>query len=62
MMPRWRVAEKRRNADFLSPIRFAQGKLFACHSERSEESLSFRAQGKLREESRPENFKKTSPL
>src|SRR5437899_10722303 len=39
-----------------SPIRFAQGKLFAgCHSdpERSEgeESLLFRAQGKLREES-----------
>ena len=24
--------------------------LFACHSERSEESLSFRAQGELREE------------
>src|SRR6266568_9160076 len=28
-----------------------QGRLFTCHSERSEESLSFSAQGKLREES-----------
>src|SRR5436853_1996762 len=50
----------------LSPIRFAhsstsltvpersrrEGRLFACHSERSEESLSFRAQGRLREASR----------
>src|SRR5216117_2939737 len=36
----------------LSPILSAQGRLFACHSERSEESLSFRAQGRLREASR----------
>src|SRR5437899_8697177 len=50
----------------LSPIRFAhsstsltvpeqsrrEGRLFACHSERSEESLSFRAQGRLREATR----------
>jgi len=39
----------------LSPIRFAQGRLFACHSDaeptEAEESLSLRAQGKLREES-----------
>src|SRR6058998_3133958 len=28
-----------------------EGRLFACHSERSEESLLFRAQGKLREAS-----------
>jgi len=32
----------------LSPIRFAQGKLFACHPERSEGSQQL-AQGKLRE-------------
>src|SRR5436189_5450295 len=29
-----------------------EGRLFACHSERSEESLSFHAQGRLREASR----------
>ena len=34
----------------LSPIRFAQGRLCACHPERSEGSL-FSAQGKLREAS-----------
>src|SRR5205823_4712662 len=33
------------------PLPSAQGRLFACHSERSEESLSFRAQGRLREAS-----------
>ena len=30
-------------AVILSPIRFAQGKLFSCHSERSEESRQFRS-------------------
>ena len=33
-------------------LRSAQGRLLACHSERSEESLSFHAQGRLREASR----------
>src|SRR5436309_786166 len=48
--PRYQVTEKV-DSVMLSPIRFAQGRLIDCHSERSEESLSFRAQGKLREAS-----------
>src|SRR2546426_1098262 len=62
--PRYQVTEKV-DSVMLSPIRFAhsstsltvpersrrEGRLIDCHSERSEESLSFRAQGKLREAS-----------
>src|SRR2546427_9490587 len=39
-------------AEPLLPRLRDQGRLFACHSERSEESLSFRGQGRFREASR----------